>query len=191
LEASSKAVGNAISGLYKKLESQGFSAGEEFAIAIRAGLDLGATIILGDRDVDVTLQHLTAALSKTDLKKLFSATDIEEFEANLPSSVRNKVNGGGELDKEQMTLFVETMKQKQTVVQLMNNLRALAPEVYTAMVGERDEYMANGINQLSTMKRTVAVMGLAHVDGVERYLQDAGWTAVPTQCKIQKLGRIS
>ena len=34
LETSSKAVGNAISGLYKKLESQGFSAGEEFSIAM-------------------------------------------------------------------------------------------------------------------------------------------------------------
>lgn len=66
----------------------------------------------------------------------------------------------------------------------------LAPEVYTAMVGERDEYMANGINQLSTMKRTVAVMGLAHVDGVERYLREAGWTAVPTQCKVQQVASI-
>lgn len=83
---------------------------------------MGATIILGDRDVDVTLQHLTTALSKTDLKKLFSATDIEEFEAKLPSNVREKVNGGGELDKEQMTMFVESMKQKQTVVELMNRL---------------------------------------------------------------------
>ena len=66
LQAGSQAVGKAISGLYKKLEAEGFSAGEEFVVAIKEGLALSppATIVLGDRDVDVTLQRLTEALSK-------------------------------------------------------------------------------------------------------------------------------
>mgnify|MGYP000385426942 CR=1 FL=1 len=52
-----------------------------------------------------------------------------------------------------------------------------------AMVGERDIYMANGLNMLSNMKCTVAVMGLAHVDGVERYLKEVGWTPDLVPCK--------
>ena len=185
VQAGSQAVGKLISGLYKKLESQGFSAGEEFVIAIKEGLALSppATIILGDRDVDITLQRLTEALSKTDIKQLFAAEDLTSFEAKLPDNVKSQLDAGQDLSKEQMTVFVETLKQKETVKQLMNRLKATSPEVYMAMVGERDVYMANGLNQLSNIKCTVAVMGLAHVDGVERCLKEEGWTPAPVACK--------
>jgi pheromone shutdown protein TraB len=53
-ESSANAVGNAIRGLYKKLASEGIDAGQEFAIAIKEGLALGATVVLGDQDVDLT-----------------------------------------------------------------------------------------------------------------------------------------
>lgn len=108
LRAGSQAVGKAISGLYKKLESQGFSAGEEFAIAIKEGLALSppAAIILGDRDVDVTLQRLTEALSKTDIKQLLLNEDLSSFEAKLPDNVKSQLDAGEDLSKEQMTMFV-------------------------------------------------------------------------------------
>ena len=116
LQAGSQAVGKAISGLYKKLEAEGFSAGEEFVVAIKEGLALSppATIVLGDRDVDVTLQRLTEALSKTDIKKLFSSDDMTPIQSKLPDQVKAEIDAGQELSKEQMTVFVETLKQKET-----------------------------------------------------------------------------
>ena len=186
-EAAGQAVGKAISGLYKKLEAQGFSAGEEFSIAIKEGLALNppATIILGDRDVDVTLQHLSSALSKTDLKQLLLASESAELQNKLPENVKQKVDAGGELDKDQMTVLVETLKQRDTVKLLMRQLQQNAPEVYMAMVGERDIFMAEGLDKLSTMKCTVAVMGLAHVDGVERTLGQFGWKNDLDNCPIK------
>jgi hypothetical protein len=54
LNKASQAVGNSIKGLYSKLESDGFSAGEEFVVAVREGLNIGSKIILGDQDVEVS-----------------------------------------------------------------------------------------------------------------------------------------
>lgn len=54
MNKASQAVGNSIKGLYQKLESDGFSAGEEFVVAVREGLSIGSKIVLGDQDVEVS-----------------------------------------------------------------------------------------------------------------------------------------
>jgi len=180
LNKASQAVGNGIKGLYKKLESDGFSAGEEFVVAVREGLNVGSKIILGDQDVEVTLRRLTEALSKTDLKKLFAAD--AEMEQNmkqfLPNNGKSMEGSGSDMTKEEFSYFVETIKAKENVKMLMANLKSVAPEVYQAMVGERDLYMANGLDRLNQFDSIVAVMGIAHVDGVEGILQERGWQEV-------------
>lgn len=56
------------------------------------------------------------------------------------------------------------------------------------MVAERDVYMASGLDQLNvnlgdkSSDKTVAVMGMAHVDGVERYLASKGWKEMSYPC---------
>jgi hypothetical protein len=186
LNKASQVVGNTIKGLYQKLESEGFSAGEEFIVAVREGLNVGSQIVLGDQDVEVTLRRLTEALSKTDMKKLLAAdAEIEQnLKQLLPADIQKSVNGSGEMTKEEFRYFVETIKAKENVKMLMANLKSVAPEVYQAMVGERDVYMANGLDRLNQFDSIVAVMGVAHVDGVERTLKERGWEEVkyPKQC---------
>mmetsp|Transcript_4810 Transcript_4810/g.9174 ORF Transcript_4810/g.9174 Transcript_4810/m.9174 type:complete len:512 (+) Transcript_4810:133-1668(+) len=190
LNKASQIVGNSIKGLYQKLESEGFSAGEEFIVAVREGLNVGSQIVLGDQDVEVTLRRLTEALSKTDMKKLLAAdAEIEQnMKELLPADVAKSVNAGaggsGEMTKEEFRYFVETIKAKENVRVLMDTLKSVAPEVYQAMVGERDVYMANGLDRLNQFDSIVAVMGVAHVDGVERTLKERGWEEVkyPKQC---------
>jgi hypothetical protein len=41
VRAAGAAVGNSIKGMYKKLDSAGFNAGEEFVVAIREGQKIG------------------------------------------------------------------------------------------------------------------------------------------------------
>ena len=181
LNSASQVVGNSIKGLYKKLESEGFEAGEEFVIAVREGLNVGSKIILGDQDVEVTLRRLTEALSKTDLKKLLAADS--EMEQNMKQFMPDngtslEGSGSGEMNKEEFKYFVETIKAKENVKMLMANLKSVAPEVYQAMVGERDLYMANGLDRLNQFDSIVAVMGIAHVDGVEGVLKERGWVEV-------------
>lgn len=176
------AVGTAIKGMYGKMSQEGFNPGEEFAVAMREGQAVGATIVLGDRDVDVTLQRLSQALRKTDLKKLLAADSEMETSMRelLPGQLPNDKDSAY---KEELSAFVETMKAKETLKLVMAQLQQAAPEIYEAMVAERDAYMANGINKLDAFPVVVAVMGLAHVDGVENYLKNEGWTRAPIVCK--------
>ena len=64
----------------------------------------------------------------------------------------------------------------------MGQLKRVAPEIYQALVAERDAYMANGLDKLNAFPVIVAVMGIAHVDGVETYLKARGWTPVKLKC---------
>ena len=53
-------------------------------------------------------------------------------------------------------------------------------------VAERDTFMANGLNGLNQFPTTVAVMGIAHVDGVENNLRNMGWEPVVAGCTLVK-----
>jgi TraB/PrgY/gumN family len=65
-DAGGALLGRALSEFYKSIEKLGFTAGGEFKAAVEEGRAVGARILLGDRDVDFTLQRLAAAVSSTD-----------------------------------------------------------------------------------------------------------------------------
>jgi hypothetical protein len=215
VDAGSKVVGESVRGMYTKLESEGFKAGDEFATSVREGLAIGSTIVLGDRDVEITLRRLTMALAKTDIRKLLSPdSEVEKsMEGLLPEGMKKSLtgqsssSGGGgrgndtgdaskmtsmgmevSIDKDDFNDFVETMKARENVRKIMSALRSTAPEIYEAMVAERDEYMGRGLDELGSnlpgrsSGRTVAVVGMAHVDGIERYLASRGWTEMRYPC---------
>lgn len=185
MEASTKAVGNAIKGMYSKLGDQGFNPGEEFILAIREAMAINAAVVLGDRDVDVTLRRLTEALAKTDLKKLLSSdSELEQALENvMPDDMKRAMDGDAtKMTKDQLTSYVETVKARENVRFIMSQLKLYAPELHQAMVAERDEYMARGLDSLDKFGTTVAVMGIAHVDGVEGSLKERGWEQVSIPC---------
>ena len=169
--------------MYGKLGNAGFKPGEEFVIAVREGQKVGAKVILGDRDVEVTLRRLSEALRQTDLRALLSPDS--ELEASMRALVPNDLPTDSTSDnfKNEMSAYVETMKAKENVNVIMGQLKRVAPEIYQALVAERDVYMANGLDKLNTFPVIVAVMGIAHVDGVETYLKSKGWTPVQLNCK--------
>ena len=178
----SAAVGSAIKGMYGKLGNAGFKPGEEFVIAVREGQKVGAKVILGDRDVEVTLRQLSEALRQTDLRALLSPDS--ELEASMKALLPNDLPTDSSDDnfKNEMAAYVETMKAKENVNVIMGQLKRVAPEIYQALVAERDAYMANGLDKLNAFPVIVAVMGIAHVDGVETYLKARGWTPVKLKC---------
>ena len=118
----------------------------------------------------VTLRRLTEALTKTDIKNMKQL---------MPE---NSTGASGEMSTDEFKYFVETIKAKDNVKMLMANLKSVAPEIYQAMVGERDLYMANGLDRLNQFDSIVAVMGIAHVDGVETILKERGWKEVKFPC---------
>ena len=189
MRAASQVVGNSIKGMYKKLDSAGFQAGEEFVVAIREGQKIGSDIVLGDRDVEVTLRRVTEGLARTDLKALMNPDS--ELEQSLKELVPSKVSINSKDDfsdlsneefREEFSSFVETMKAKENVRKVMDQLEKIAPALYQALVSERDAYMAAGLNGLDELETIVAVVGVAHVDGIERNLSMNGWKAVLPIC---------
>ena len=82
------------------------------------------------------------------------------------------------VDKDTLASMVETLKARENVDLLMSKLQTSAPLIYGAMVSERDEYMAKGIDGESGSKRMVAVVGVAHMSGIERGLMEMGWKKV-------------
>lgn len=183
--------------MYSSLSSSGFQPGEEFAEAIRTGRDVGATIVLGDQDVQITLQRLAEALSMTDLNQLLNPdSELERTMSNLlpslpppsPSGNSNNNNSNNNDNdptqfKRELSDYVEQMKSRETVRTIVQELNTVAPEVVRVMLTERDIYMANGLHTLRrSYPQVVAVMGLAHIDGVERHLQSLGWTPVQLSC---------
>jgi pheromone shutdown protein TraB len=172
-------VGQAIGNLYKGLDKLGFSSGEEFAVAAREGQLIGARIALIDQDVNITLRRLSEALQVSDWSKLAN------LDASLSESLAEQVQpsldptlSGDALVRQSISAQVELFKKRDTVRKAMAAFKEVVPEVYQALVGERDEYMANQI-RASGGKRIVAVCGLAHMDGLERKL---GYRKIP--CKL-------
>lgn len=143
-------------------------------------------IVLGDRDVEVTLQRVAEALSKTDINSLLKPDS--ELEQSLKELVPNNiaVNSDGDLNDEQyrqeFSNFVETVKQKDKVRKIMTQLKRVAPEIHTALLAERDAYMAAGLNGLDELETIVAVVGIAHVDGIEQSLTMNGWKPANLSC---------
>lgn len=183
-------VGNAIRSMYKNLDDAGFKPGEEFMTAIREGQAIDADIILGDQDVEITLQRLTQALASTDLKRLLNPDS--ELEESINALIGMQGEPADTLDpadpdafKEGLTSFVETIKTRETVRSIMGQLRIVAPALVQVMLTERDTYMAAGLDTLNQETVIVAVMGIAHVDGVEANLQRQGWSPVKLNCPQQ------
>lgn len=178
-------VGNAIKGMYKNLDQQGFKPGEEFVLAVQEGQKIGSAIILGDQDVELTLRRLVQALAETDLNKLMDPNSdvnrsMQELLPTNPGS--SPVSSDQVVSKDEFSSFIETMKTRDNVRQIMGQLKEVAPQLVQVMLTERDAYMAAGLNTLNQFHSIVAVMGIAHVDGVERNLKSEGWKQVTPRC---------
>ena len=182
------AVGQGIRGLYSKLGSEGFNPGEEFVVAIREGQKQGAAIVLGDQDVDVTLRRMATAFQQTDLSRLMnpdSALEQSMREMVPTSSTASSSSPAGSISNAELSAYVETIKTKDNVKKIMSLMKNEVPALYQVMVTERDAYMAAGLNTLNEFAIITAVMGLAHVDGVETNLRKEGWRRVPLRCPVK------
>lgn len=184
-QAAGAAVGQALSQFYKSVEKLGFTAGGEFMAAAEEGRKIGAKLLLGDRDVDVTLQRLATALSSADSDSFERLSGkLTRIEQDMGLQIPDQLDPG--IEKAQLTELVEGLKQKELVNRLMAVIKEELPAVYEALIGERDRYMANSIIS-SSGKNIVAVVGLAHAAGIERYLTElGGFRSIKRNCpKVQ------
>lgn len=187
LGVASSVVGSALKNMYRNLGDAGFNPGEEFAVAVAEAQRIGAAVVLGDQDVELTLQRLTQALAVTDLNKL-NDPQLQSKMNELLGAPSQQTIPDGDLGspefRQELTTFVETLKSRENVRALMAQLKELAPALVQVMLTERDAYMARGLDTLNQFECIVAVMGIAHMDGVERNLRERSWQPVMLNCPL-------
>lgn len=170
-------VGSAIKNFYKSLETLGFTVGGEFDVAIQTAKKYNSKILLGDRNVDITLDHLGRAIEATGLDAVQKALiDIDEFQKREGITLESE-------SKESLAILVEKIKKKNIAEASEAIIRADMPLVYNALIDERDLFMSNAIAEaVQPGQQLVSVVGLGHVEGMTKYLNNLGFKKKYTIC---------
>lgn len=123
--------------------------------AIEVSQLLGIPLELIDREVRITLKRAWTNAGFWSLVRLF---------ASLFTSLFSKI----EIDEEE----IEALKEADALTAMMREFGEFLPGVKTALIDERDQYMAEKIRRQATGK-TIAIVGAGHVPGIKKYITEA------------------
>ncbi len=129
-------------------EQLGVRPGAEMLAAIRKAREVGAGLVLADRDVQVTIRRTWRSLSLWERVKLGTALM------------------GGVFDHEEITEErLEEIKEGARLDDLLQELAEAFPNVKEPLIDERDRYLVSNVEEAPGSK-VVAVVGAAHVPGM-------------------------
>ncbi len=137
----------------------GIKPGADMCAAILAAKDVDARVLLIDRDIEVTINHLLAIPLREKIA-LFTSRDkdLEVLVGLMGSNLEN-------------------LLEEELLVEVMSSLRRNTPGLYNALVDERDRYMAlqlDSFRRRNPDSRIVAVVGAGHRRGIKKYLEKLG-----------------
>ena len=127
-------------------------AGQEMLAAAESAAEVGATVVMADRDIRTTFLRIWRGMSLWEKCKLFF-TLIYSFAE----------------DEELKPEDVSDLLKQDSLEPLLADMRKHLPRVGEVLIAERDQYLAHRIKQAPGNK-VVAVMGGAHVPGVTQEL---------------------
>jgi len=133
----------------------GITPGSDMVAAIQSARAAGCRIALVDRDIDITLNHILSIPFKEKLRLFKSGKD--------DGAALGAAFVGG----------VEGLLEEKNIEIVMKTLKADLPGLYSALVDERDRYMAIALLALTEKypeAKIVAVVGAGHVAGMVSYL---------------------
>ncbi len=134
-------------------EEYGVRPGTEMLAAIEKAKEIGADILLIDRDITITFKRFWNSLSVFEKIKIFF-------------HMLKGLFGDEEVD-------VDEMLKEDILERLVKEFRDIAPSAAKVLIDERDAYMAARLIEASQRyERIVAVVGAGHKKGIERYLKN-------------------
>lgn len=151
-------LGAVFSGFYKVLKGYGFVPGVEMKAAIEEADRVGATVYYGDRDVQDTLRDLSS-VPPSMLLNAMRVPPPPELEDKFARNVSNLADS------------VEQLKTREHARLMTNWMDEALPDVSEIMIHRRDRIMARNLREHCSRGKVVAVVGLAHCDGIEREWQ--------------------
>ncbi len=140
-------------------EATGVQPGAELLAAVEVAGEIGAEVVLADREVGITLRRAFQAMGFREkmritweiLKASVAMEDPEEFDPE-------------EIDK---------LLQEDVLTAAMEELAETAPSASHVLIDERDSYMSTRIQETADEHEglVVAVLGAGHLRGVQRQLE--------------------
>ena len=145
----------ALSAYQKALgERFGVQPGAEQKEGIVVAEEVGAELVLADRDIQATLKRTWANISFFGKFKLLGS-----------------MFAGGE-EEELTEERLEAMKDRDTISDMMKEFAEHLPEIKTPLIDERDQYLISSVVR-APGEKIVAVVGAGHVEGMVRHFEQA------------------
>ena len=124
--------------------------GEEMHRAMTVGEEVGARLVLVDREIRTTLKRAWAGAGLGAMLKMIWSLTLSLF------------------DREQVSQEdIEKLKGSDELTVMLEEFSGALPGVKTALIDERDAYLAARIDAAGG-ERVVAVVGAGHVPGIKR-----------------------
>lgn len=143
----------ALSSYQRRLgEKLGVRPGAEMLAALEHAEQVGARVVLADRDIQATLKRSWAAISLWDCLQLCGAAVGSLF-------------AKGEITQEQ----VEALKDRDTISELVRDFAEVMPRLQRPLIDERDRFLMSAIRE-APGQCVVGVVGAGHVEGMVKYL---------------------
>ena len=130
-------------------EKLGVSAGSDMKAAVFAARSVNAKLALIDRDIELTMNHLLSVPFREKINLLALSPEVDVM------NIDNIIDG-------------------ENIDKIMDEMKTKVPGIYSALVDERDQYMAYMIAQLRHEHpdaNIIAVVGAGHKRGIEKHLQ--------------------
>ncbi len=141
----------AISSFQKRMAKQfGIEAGQEMIQGIQSAEEVGATLVLADRNIQITFARIWGGVGVKG--KMMLLTQI------IAGIFSNETITEDEL---------EQLKEKDSIDAILSEFTEYFPSLKKPLVDERDQYLAEKIKR-APGKKVVAVLGAAHIPGVTK-----------------------
>lgn len=139
----------AISSFQKRMANQfGINAGQEMIQGIQSAKEVGADLVLADRDIQTTFSRIWGNVGMWGKLQLLSSV--------IASIFSNETITEEELEK---------MKSQDMINTVLSDFTKSFPRLKTPLIDERDQYLSQKIKEAPGDK-IVAVLGAAHVPGI-------------------------
>lgn len=150
--------------------SLGVKPGAELLAAVTAAQERGIPVELIDRDINITLKRTWANLGLWKRSMLLSSLVVgwdDDDSKGEPVTERT----------------VEDLKEPKALSEMLTELGRAVPQIKGPLIDERDQYLATKAMTAGNGKqRVVAVVGAAHVPGMQQH-----WGAPADLAPLEKL----
>jgi len=154
-------------------EKLGISAGEEMRQGIESAKEVGAELVLADRNIQITFKRVWRGLGLWEKLKLIVQIISMLF-----------------VDEEITEEELDELKNGDALNMMLEEMGRAFPGIKKHLLDERDQFLANKIKNASGDK-IVAVLGAAHVPGVKKEIyKEQNLSKITELPKKPKWGKI-